>query len=715
MSSLPSRQLLIRLHRDLSELHDSPYPGVSVFTNDADLRKFCLVLIPPSGPFKDLALHFDVELPDSWPSSPPAIRSSAHGIDHPNLFGGFICCDLLKKDVYREGGYNGGYSPALTLRGLFLQFLTFFSSTRIEQDYGGNYDIGDFEIKWFLREESLVQILLEGRICGDDDSYESQSKFAQEWDANPSPEVLASTYCTRQKTVLHKTKEWKSVDYSGKIHLLIFENPRWRRTLDKISSWSCKACPYGSSLLPHNTRESDFASVATTSLDPMFFASPVRCFLDILNDDVLHEISFYLPSESVIAFSQAYPRFDALTRSSRELLRRELTCFFLRKPIKDAVLGIGVALDLGSRTLSSDFDWLSEAAFVYHNVRKSIEKREFQYFLPLAFNRPHFERVEPAVWTRLGEIDRALRHAEMVIAAKSNRVSHKIPPPEGRHEVVRVIYRMMNNIVVSLMKSCDDAYSSSGPGSTSRRSLLCASEKAVYSYCHLFHLLICLSRTTPQVLQDAVWKVQQFISKPDARVKAKVPDLGEFIVNVTLVLALAPSHNLKITWSNIVEGLLQELTIRNVRWVLKDSPELEALEQGQSDYRLAMTFLRAKTSLRLLMFQVMFLDAFVKLYAPDLSVLDDNYGFAREEIPGHVVEKVKEIYAVNTWPAFFERVNYSRGIEFGPEKFSHLLRSAILTSAQRGYHNGLRPRQVHLLWRERTQKEKDWLRRRGKK
>lgn len=61
-----SRSLLSRLYKDLAELHDSPYPGVSVFTNDADIRKLCLVLSPPSGPWKDLSLHFDVQLPLEW-------------------------------------------------------------------------------------------------------------------------------------------------------------------------------------------------------------------------------------------------------------------------------------------------------------------------------------------------------------------------------------------------------------------------------------------------------------------------------------------------------------------------------------------------------------------------------------------------------------------------------------------------------------------------
>lgn len=69
MSSQTSRRLLARLSKDIEELQDSPYPGVAVFTDDADFRNLCLVLTPPSGPWKDLSLHFNVVLPDGWVSA----------------------------------------------------------------------------------------------------------------------------------------------------------------------------------------------------------------------------------------------------------------------------------------------------------------------------------------------------------------------------------------------------------------------------------------------------------------------------------------------------------------------------------------------------------------------------------------------------------------------------------------------------------------------
>ena len=60
--------LLARLRLDLEELYSSPYPGVEVIPNERDLRKMCLLLSPPAGPWKGLRLHFDVELPSNWVS-----------------------------------------------------------------------------------------------------------------------------------------------------------------------------------------------------------------------------------------------------------------------------------------------------------------------------------------------------------------------------------------------------------------------------------------------------------------------------------------------------------------------------------------------------------------------------------------------------------------------------------------------------------------------
>lgn len=99
----------------------------------------------------------------------------------------------------------------------------------------------------------------------------------------------------------------------------------------------------------------------------------------------------------------------------------------------------------------------------------------------------------------------------------------------------------------------------------------------------------------------------------------------------------------------------------NVRWVLRDAPELGITEEGVSDYRLTTTFSKSKTSLRLNMFQITFLDLFIRTYHRiGTKALDQNYSFPEDGLPGQMVEKIKAIYEVDTWLAFFEKVRFGK-------------------------------------------------------
>ncbi|KAJ7695641.1 hypothetical protein B0H17DRAFT_1054966 [Mycena rosella] len=695
--------LLSRLYKDLAELQDSPYPGVQIFTDDANVRKFCLVLTPPSGPWKNMSLHFDVTLPENWPVSPPSVASSLDGIEHPNLFGSYICCDLLKPEelIYRGGGYTGGYTPALTLRGLFLQFLTFFSSSKVEQEYGGYIEIGDSVLVRYAREgdsHRAASAASGRRVPGSVFSDATQDALRQEYESDRNPIIVVSRQMTAIGPLLITTKSSRP----GASRLLRIEerNRRWADTFNVIRHWKCRHCPYGSDAVPHCIPATENAmDVEETSV---LLTPPAICQLGLLNDDILFTLASRLPSESVISFSAAYPRLHDIVQSMHVLLQRELRCFFLRTPLSDSVLGIGVAFDFDSRsrTLSSDFDWLSQSAFVQYGVRQSIEKREFSFFLPLAFSRPHL--------SALAEIDNSVQQFEKQTSRNPRR---RPAGPRGRQETVRVVYRMMTNIVVSLMKSCDDALSAPA-APTGSKSILHASEKAVVSYCHLFHLLICICRTDTQILRDATNRLRRFIDKKDFRIKTHVPDLGELIILIMLVVCRPPvGDGPPIRWSSLAGPFLEEAITRNVRWVLKDAPHLEVLEQGPSDYRLSETFFRSKTSLRLIMFQITFLDLFFKAYGSNITRLDNNYGFPDKEIPERMVEEVKEIYKINTWPAFFTRVRFTQGVGFGKEKFSDMLRDAVRTSAARRYHNPSSVHQLSVLRGQKSRIEEGSLRR----
>lgn len=595
----------------------------------------------------------------------------------------------------------------MTLRGLFLQFLTFFSSTTVDQDHGDPTYIGDYLLVVYVRKEQLDDCLKD--LAGFRWLAGPQTRLKNQWDSDNHTVISLPT---TGRLISHKVKDTPGA--TNRIHMLEYINPRWEHALRSITRYTCKRCPYGSSSLPHHSAPlADAPAKSDPSILRYMTPSKSCNLLDNLPDDILFTLAGDLPSETLISFGNVYPRFHAIVTSSREFVKRELQCFFLKTPLKNCILGVGVRLDAKSRNISSDFDWLSQEAFNVFGVRNSIMKSKFQYFLPLAFSRAHFEAAEPKIWKSLDLIHKGMLESDKGSPPKGRGQGGgqrqppptKTPPQLPMTQIsVTVVFRMMNRIVVALMKDCDNALDTDSKYSHRGR-LAHASEKAMYSYCHLFHLLICLVRKTPSILSDATQILERVIQNPKLRSKDYVPDLGEFIVLVTLVLV----HPGKIKWAQISGIFLEEVFIRNVRWLLREHADLEIREEGVSQYRLGATFAAGKTSMRLIMFQVTLLRMFVDTYSDRIESLDDNYGVVEKELPEKMVSAIKEIYQVSDWHTFFKKVDYAKGVQFSDQALCGLLRDAVKKSGARGYHTPVTKSGLAPLSSARQRLESSWL------
>ncbi|CAG8464857.1 4861_t:CDS:1 [Acaulospora colombiana] len=143
-----SQARLPRLRRELVELHNESMKGIDVILHE-DITSMCLILTPLQGPFNGLRLHLSVCIPEEYPRLAPQITIQTP-VQHPNVFGNFICADILQahgdETQFRSSrGYNGGYTPGYLLKYIFLQLLSFFSDTRVEQTGGHKYDIAYLE------------------------------------------------------------------------------------------------------------------------------------------------------------------------------------------------------------------------------------------------------------------------------------------------------------------------------------------------------------------------------------------------------------------------------------------------------------------------------------------------------------------------------------------------------------------------------------------
>jgi hypothetical protein len=96
--------------------------------------------------------------------------------------------------------------------------------------------------------------------------------------------------------------------------------------------------------------------------------------------------------------------------------------------------------------------------------------------------------------------------------------------------------------------------------------------------------------------------VNGFVSSPLFRSKAHTPDLGEWLVHLTLSRA---------SWKDAAEQFLGELFVRNARWILQDAPHLATIDTRQRNTESALmiddAFIHTLVSRRLVMFQVYFL------------------------------------------------------------------------------------------------------------
>ncbi|XP_002960943.2 uncharacterized protein LOC9641780 [Selaginella moellendorffii] len=337
--SMSTKSWQVRVQRDLTELTKEPLQGIQVCTYADQLDHMCLVLSPLSGPYAGVNLHLDVRIPADYPHGPPQVTIQTP-VRHPNVFGSFICCDILKPvstryDYNPQGGhwqiYNGGYTPGYLLKYLFLQLLSFFSSKFVQQDYGG------------------------------------------------------------------KAVELES--YSQREHSFDPLDP-----LDWVKRYSCANCGFnvafpGVKSAPESTSVTSPAMIEGEFDDHLSLVESPNLF-ERLDADCCLEIVDRLSDQDAIRLTRVYSGVKELINSENLLLRRQLVCFFLRKTFKesDTVLGIGVSCPAGGgKPFVAAVDLLSYEAFKSHGVRKGITGEDFDYFLPLVLDEDHFQRARPLI------------------------------------------------------------------------------------------------------------------------------------------------------------------------------------------------------------------------------------------------------------------------------------------------------------------------------
>ncbi|KAF2964242.1 hypothetical protein GQX73_g9335 [Xylaria multiplex] len=597
MTDLGNQRLLLDIH----ELTTKPYPKITLHPREDDIHKACLVLYPDNCH----PLHLNIRFSERYPVSPPSIRMDS-SVEHPNVFGSFICASILR--------FGDEYTPAYTLKGIAIQLLSFFDSESLDQEHGLSEDLTRYR-------EMVGQHVIDTYTCG---------KCGFGGRTKPQETKAPSLPTSFNACVDHNHEEWPMIQNS-------------LASVRSIAPKDIERLNLGHSQMPlENTRKIDRVG---------FYISRLPNELLLLIIENLEDF------EHLTNFSRAWPRISQVVRDFNVIRQRELQCFCLKKGYQSAKLGVGVTVDRGQ--ISSEFDLVSEEAYTHMNIRSSIHNIRFQYWLPLPISRRHWNQVREGAHGALAQI---AFHPKARCALSD----------------LRALFTFMNDVVVRLNKVTEETETEDSKKSTLRH----ASEKAIESYFHLFHLLVCLATEDPSIIQQANTLLRGF--EDGKRGKAYCSNLGHLLIALLI-------SDIKVT-DVLIKSIITEAITRNVVWLLDrkgaGKAELSYMERDAvSAYRLHETFQGSLTSYRLLMFSELFRRTARPSHEKPLNqVLDelfDRHGGPPQDAASHLAAEVRRLRTIDNFPAFMREM----GLQSipTPMNFTSVLRDTVRKSMDKGY------------------------------
>ncbi|KAI8617573.1 hypothetical protein BC830DRAFT_1112922 [Chytriomyces sp. MP71] len=651
----------------LASSSETALPGITIHSKSSNMTNFCAHMTPQEGIYAGLPLHATVTLPAGYPQTSPNVVLDTL-IRHPN--------GSLFRD---QQGRVSGYSPAYSLSAVLMQLLSFFSAKRIDQDYGETYEVTFDESE--ARRDAICHISeYHCKQCG----FNGTEKLKRAKEAVPRAPVSSNRFIPGlnrvsvkpSKAAIKNKKRNEKKRCFGQEPSALFVDADSLDSMSEIGSSSASV---------EQGKEAN-------ETERLLSLVPEGKSLSVLPEDVLLEMTRYIPSEDLIRLSKG---------KNRDM-----------KPV--------------------DFDILSHEAFTSANITKTIFGQEFNYFLPLALTPHHFAKSLPLLQKTLMQLNfSASAEFDPFIGLKAlSKLMNlmvvdlvQVVDEEARLQDLEAEARRQASLVQEPIRLPADAicaycgYACGNPyGRPSQppkkqtsgapappKSKMIASEKALIGYSQLLHLLLSLCAEYPDLKDYAEMQLEKFLTNKNARDKTRVPNMGEFII-----LLFCQS---KYSWSDLAVPVFRECSVRGVVWMLDcqngNKPHLALLEKAPvSDFRLAETFKAQRTSLRLLMFQVLFVRR-MGLGERPMDVLfaglNNRYGYPEAKLAEVIIKDMKEIMQVSAYNDFLGRV----GIPLPTKKFfCGLLKTDIVHSARRGYHKS--PYTWSQLWFFRLKEEPDF-------
>jgi len=133
-----------RLVRDLAEIQENPLPTVNALPLENNFFEWHANLLGSSSTlFGGMVFHLIFNFPETYPLQPPKVKLM-NFIDHPNVFGQYICLDMLEQGEYSSEAQRmkpyTGWTSAYSVQSILVQLQNFLSThsytDRIAREWG---------------------------------------------------------------------------------------------------------------------------------------------------------------------------------------------------------------------------------------------------------------------------------------------------------------------------------------------------------------------------------------------------------------------------------------------------------------------------------------------------------------------------------------------------------------------------------------------------
>ena len=266
----------------------------------------------------------------------------------------------------------------------------------------------------------------------------------------------------------------------------------------------------------------------------------------------------------------------------------------------------------------------------------------FTHWLPVYINKEHYSSNLQCVKNTLSVLSHGVK----------GTVQNEFSPCM----VLRVLPALMNKMVVAMMEGS-----------------LHESESAIYAYCHYLRLLMALLDQYEGLQAEIEHKIELFLADQCNRKKEVIPDIGEFLVLLSLSQKYAYSQKC------VQIPLLGEYFARQVLWLeQKIGQHLKPIPSEPDSPLIPMIFEASSVSNKLLVFNLMAAKWFI--FKGVKEKLDEAYGLPPEPVVTGFQALIKKIKSISSYPEFFSAISF-------PGEICNLLYNAWKMADTQGYTN----------------------------